>query len=394
MRDTLRKQKGITLITLAVTIVVLLIIAGTSINYSLKSIEHSTYMTMLSEIQIIQEKVNLYYSEGRQVTGRNIEDDHKAVLQDKGVSTVDYGNYFYFTKADLREIFEIDSIEGKYLISTKDRDVICLSTIKNQGYEYTNYRLQEISDEFNVEFEKAVYKLSQKASVGDYVNYDPTDVEESNKEKTTYTSVAGDVDNHGNGAEDQKFSAFNYKQSGGKWRILDIENDGTIILISDQIYKDTGITMSTSGLKLTGGIGYMYGEEELHRICAIYGYGKGANTSKTVTYYYGGPNDQDGSIEETDTNGDGVVDNLAELQQGRIATLDLDSGARSITAQDVNKICGKTNYTENNYSNIIEKSFKNASYYPTLENPQNILTGQSKEETNFKRGELLLHILL
>ena len=124
---------------------------------------------------------------------------------------------------------------------------------------------------------------------------------------------------------------------------------------------------------LNNALGYLWAEEELHRIAAIYGHGDGADLSQTVTYYYGGPNDQDGSIEE------GTV----EAQQGRKTTLSLDtpSGARSITREDINKICGKDSiYTVNYFRNEQEKNADNATYYPTLNTP-NTTTGVSEEVT-------------
>ena len=174
---------------------------------------------------------------------------------------------------------------------------------------------------------------------------------------------------HGSGYRDdgvgQTFSAAAYKAAGKKWQILDIdESTGEITLISDVIYQDNttdGVsdgTMGNEGFYLSNGIGYIWAEEELHRIGAIYGYGYGADTSKTITYYYGGPYDQDGSITA------GTV----EAQQGRKATLSLGSGGRAITVEDINKICGKdTTYTANYYDNLNTKKTYNAKYYPTLD---------------------------
>ena len=91
---------------------------------------------------------------------------------------------------------------------------------------------------------------------------------------------------------------------------------------------------------LNGAIGYLYAEEELNKICSIYGHGKGANTtSKRFSYEVGDV------VEEVETK-----------------TL-TGSGARSITVEDVNKICGVTPSTElnSNYGKEYTKSI----YYPT-----------------------------
>lgn len=131
--------------------------------------------------------------------------------------------------------------------------------------------------------------------------------------------------------------------------------------------------MGTEGLKLTNGIGYLWAEQEIHKIAAIYGHGYGADTNQTVTYYYGGPNDQDGSITA------GTV----EAQQGIKTTLSLQSGARALTVEDVNKICGHdSTYTVNYSSATVAKGSSNAKFYPTL-NTTNTATGQSETQTTF-----------
>ena len=216
-------------------------------------------------------------------------------------------------------------------------------------------------------------KLVDVASIGDYVNYDPTTGGNVNATNTTYTSVAGSTTEHGNGYGSQTFSASNYKNAGKKWRILNIEGD-KITLISELIYPDSE---TTKGLYLKDGIGYIWGEEELHRIASIYGHGYGADTKQTVTCYYGGPNDQDGSISEIDGNGDGVADNIVELQQGMKKTLNLNSGARALTVEDVSEICGvEETYTVTYSTETIIKDTNNAKYYPTIYSTDT-LTGQS-----------------
>lgn len=357
MRNICKKENGITVISLAITVVVILIIASVTINYSLDSIEHSKYMAMYSEIQIIQEKVNLFDSEGKEIVNTNLTNDQKLILESKGVSPDRFENYYYFTNSNLKNVFDIDSVQGEYLISLIDRDVICLGTFKTGTEEVENYRLSDISKEYNVE---TMPKLSEVAEIGQYVNYDPTSGENATNANTIYTSITGTTTEHGNGARTQEFSAAAYKASNGKWKILDIEENGTITLISDLIYPDSGSTMGTQGFTLSNGRGYLWAEEELNRICAIYGYGNGADSKRTITYYYGGPNDNNGSI----------ISGAIEGQQGRKTILNADNktiytGARSLTISDINNICGTT-YHENYSSEGYIKTANNAKYYPTL----------------------------
>ena len=379
MRKTFKNEKGITLATLTLTIIVLLILSSVVINYSLESIDHSKYMAMYTEMQVIQEKVNLYYSEGKDLVGTALNNEHKEILQYKVGSSVNYNDYYYFPANILSQKLEIDSIEGDYLISVKNRDVIGLTVIKNQGMGYVNYRWEDISDGFNVEYSEPIIKvkLSQKAKIGDLVDYDPTSGGNASSANTSYTSRAGTASTSGNGSGNQTFSAQNYVNNGGKWRILNIEGD-TVTLISDLIYQDSGTVMGTTGLTLSNGVGYLWAEQEIHKICSIYGHGEGADTTQTITYYYGGPHDQDGSI----TSG------TVEAQQGRKTTIDLDSGARGITIEDINKICSVSEtYTENYSDRTVPKTAKIATYYPTIATT-NASTGKSDaQESSSYTGE-------
>ena len=82
--------------------------------------------------------------------------------------------------------------------------------------------------------------------------------------------------------------------------------------------ENTVTTDMDANFTMKGAIGYLYAEQELNEICKIYGYGYGADTSQITEYDYGGPLD-------------------GELT-GKIT----DSGARSITVEDINKIEDKT----------------------------------------------------
>ena len=85
-----------------------------------------------------------------------------------------------------------------------------------------------------------------------------------------------------------------------------------------------------------------YAEEELNKICSIYGHGVGANTNKTFSYEVGD-----------------VVEKVEKIAY-------TGSGARSITVEDVNKICGVTPSAElNDISREYGKEYTHTVSYPT-----------------------------
>ena len=177
--------------------------------------------------------------------------------------------------------------------------------------------------------------FAEKVQIGDYVAYS-TGVH-------SYTSPQGTGLSHGNGYGNQTFTS----NDSIKWRVLDKNvSTGEITLISENPIQ----TDSNTNFYLRGAIGYLYAEEELNKICSIYGHGVGANTSKTFSYEVGD-----------------VVEGVEGVEKRTLT----GSGARSITVEDVNKICGVTPSTElnSNYG----KEFTDTLYYPTRKTP----TGKS-----------------
>ena len=116
--------------------------------------------------------------------------------------------------------------------------------------------------------------------VGDYVDYDPTLGAKASD--LTYTST---TDKTGvTGADsNQEFNVSTYISAGYGWRILGVSN-GKIRLISEEFigagtYTDSNRTYYT----LKGQKGFINGIEELNKISAIFGHGKGAEKATSIT---------------------------------------------------------------------------------------------------------------
>ena len=171
---------------------------------------------------------------------------------------------------------------------------------------------------------KVTGNLSSQVNVGDYVDY---------KAGThSYTSKKGTGTTGGTGYDTPQTFTSN---DDIKWRVLSKENN-EVVLISEGPIQ----TNDNKNFYLNGAIGYLYAEEELNKICSIYGYGVGANTSKPFSYEVGD-----------------VVEGVEQKAY-------TGSGARSITVEDVNKICGVTPSTAERNSGYGEEYTKSM-YYPT-----------------------------
>ena len=179
--------------------------------------------------------------------------------------------------------------------------------------------------------------LAKKVEIGDYVAYNPKEGV-TDESKLSYTSPVGTGSSHGNGYTDIPEGQTFTVEENTKWRVLSKdETTGEVVLISEAPMHQFGVR---------GAIGYLYAEQEINEICKIYGYGKGANTGKTFTYETG--------------------DTIEGLTEATIT----GSGARSITAEDINAI---TKYNPNNDEAMKEagygQEYTHTIYYPTKTNP-------------------------
>ncbi len=227
----------------------------------------------------------------------------------------------------------LNDLEKQNLITPKERTII------------------EETGEVTIGSRSIVFKEKDKrdyVEIGDYVNYNPTILTKDGKTKVeesklTYSSPKGTAKKHGNGNSEQNFTATAYT----KWRVLNIEEDGTVELVSEDVIK----TNSNENFILKGAIGYLYAEQELNEVCKIFGYGYGADTTKGGTYTNGGP---------LDTPATGKIEG---------------TGARNITRGDINKKAGI--YEENGqmkYSDgtVVRSNYGDTTnltsgvYYPTI----------------------------
>ena len=195
-----------------------------------------------------------------------------------------------------------------------------------------NKILSEYINEMN---EYSYEKLIDIVEIGDYVDYNATN-------QYSYTSMQGNGKSNGNGAEDQTYKS----SSEIKWRVFSKNKEkNELILISEE---------PIGNLTLNGSVGYLYAEEELNHICKIYGYGLGADNTKTFNYEIG------------------------DKIEGVIKKENTGSGARSLSVEDIND---KLNYKVNNPTNPYTKSI----YFPSLdtETGYSISTKERNDKTTY-----------
>ncbi len=182
-----KNEKGITLITLVSSVVVLLIIGGITIVTGSKSIKSAQFMKFQSELTMVQSKINevslQYQREGKtlecEVTDARLSlemeqkqaalaeaEEVKQVLAQKaaakGVTVEDLEKGLHLcTKDYLREELGLEGLERNYLINLEETIVVSLEKFEYEGTNY--YMLEQIpSSLYNVTYN------NQIPSTGDF----------------------------------------------------------------------------------------------------------------------------------------------------------------------------------------------------------------------------------
>lgn len=163
-------EKGITLISLVTTIIIMIILAAVAVNYGISSIETAKLQNFNYELQQVKGKVNTIFEkiklgeEDYIILGSNITESSDAVNTLKAVKNIDYGslseedreNYYYkddyttyryLTEAQVQELFDITSNPGDMIINFQTTEVISV-----YGFEYKGNTYYTLSD-FNNTYE-------------------------------------------------------------------------------------------------------------------------------------------------------------------------------------------------------------------------------------------------
>ena len=250
-----RKNRGITLIALVITIIVLLILAGISIAMLTGN------NGILTQAGKAKEKTATAKTE--ELVRLSVSD---ALIAGNGTVNLDELNNglekIGYTGDKIKEFPAVVSIAGKTYIISQNGTIT-----KNKWYYENNTTITD----GNI-----------KLQLGDYINYDPTNYEgydpatakvETTKDETGYDTT-------------QVFNLSSYRYG---WRVLGIDSKtGGIELISeDTIEPDSGGVMNTlskrTSYALNGYTGYVNGGKSLDKISSLYGNGKYSNGARSIS---------------------------------------------------------------------------------------------------------------
>lgn len=170
----LKNEKGITLLALIITVIIMIILVSAGIRYggtSLSEVKLQNFSYELEQIQgrvdAIYEKMSMeskpsYVTLNGDVIGRGIGHSTDAIITLDNVIGIDYSianksnedlfcqevaresYYRYFSKDDLERTLDIKNASQDFIINFKTREVI---SVKGQTYNNkTYYRLKDIKN--------------------------------------------------------------------------------------------------------------------------------------------------------------------------------------------------------------------------------------------------------
>lgn len=208
------REKGITLLALVITVIVLLILAGITIG------------AITGNDGIIKNAQNA--KEDTEIA------NEKEILEKATVQTMGNNKYGNVEKDGLQEELDKETGDGKTEVSEADEYFKVVFKDSERSYLVDkNGNVMEVPDRTGIE-------------VGDYVNY-------TYDEKTEGYNLLAIESGH---TSDQIVN----QKSGMKWRILNVHLDGTVDLIGD-------ISSSDQTIYFRGALGYNNGVYLLKDIC-------------------------------------------------------------------------------------------------------------------------------
>lgn len=255
------KQKGITLIALVITIIVIVILTGVTIA-TITGKNGIIKQTNNAKAQIDDEKflenIELAYTRAKNDSNNGERDISKSIKK-------------YLEKAlDAKEIKVVQCSDKNGFFIIIDNALFLIN--EDEKIQTGDFAREKAANDGILYYDEKII------TIGDYVAYDPTSG--ANNSDLVFTSTSSMT-----GYEsDQNFDARTYKNNGYGWQFLGIDN-GKILLISEEtIGSENYSDNSKTKYYLNGFEGYINGVSELNNICSIFGYGKGAESARSIVF--------------------------------------------------------------------------------------------------------------
>ena len=149
----MKNNKGVTLIILLCTVIVLLIIAGLVLYNGMETYKKSKIVKFETYMKVIQKKVDLMIEENYDIAtfGSELTQSQRNTLQE--IIDNDTSNYIqtddvtnnkirYFSSSEINDIFDIPDVNDDIAVNFSNREVISLNGVEKDGVmHYVEYGL-------------------------------------------------------------------------------------------------------------------------------------------------------------------------------------------------------------------------------------------------------------
>lgn len=149
----MKNNKGITLIILLCTVIVLLIITGLVLYNGMETYKRSIVVKFETYMKVIQKKVDLMIEENYDIAtlGSELTQSQRNTLQE--IIDNDTSNYIqtddvtnnkirYFSSSGINDIFDIPDVNDDIAVNFSNREVISLNGVEKDGVmHYVEYGL-------------------------------------------------------------------------------------------------------------------------------------------------------------------------------------------------------------------------------------------------------------
>ena len=139
----MKNNKGITLIILLCTVIVLLIITGLVLYNGMETYKRSIVVKFETYMKVIQKKVDLMIEENYDIAtlGSELTQSQRNTLQE--IINNDTSNYIqtddvnnskirYFSSSDINSIFDIPDVNDDIAVNFSNREVISLNGVEKE----------------------------------------------------------------------------------------------------------------------------------------------------------------------------------------------------------------------------------------------------------------------
>lgn len=197
------KEKGVTLIALVTTIVVLIILSSIGITAGTSTIRYMNFSRFKEELKILQTKVNELNQNNKTEIGQELTEEQKDIFNITTISNIIYNGkteeekekiqdgFRYYNTDNIKNDLELESIKREYLINVEYRYIICYKGFEYDGITY--YMIDQIdSGLYNVQ-----YNDKNEEIVSDKSYFEVNSTKENDRWKIEVSSISynGYIDN-------------------------------------------------------------------------------------------------------------------------------------------------------------------------------------------------------